>query len=119
MTAKKLLVITKHPPVAHLIARETLELVLLAASLDWSVSLLLCDEGVWQLAALQPDEKLYQPMANLMSALPHYDLAHLYVERESWLVRNLDSAVVTVPFELISCADIASMSATQDLVLTG
>lgn len=87
---KNYLFIFRKPPYNGASTQEMLDIVLTAAAFDNAVSILLVDDGVYQLKTNQHPELLaYKNTAAIFSALELYDVKAVYAEAESLQERNL------------------------------
>jgi tRNA 2-thiouridine synthesizing protein C len=117
---KKFLFVLRRPPGSGLRARETLDMILTAAAFDQSVSLLLLDDGVWQIKKNQmPEVAGLFPVAPLFEALDLYDVEAVWVERESLEERGLSEADLTIPVRLLARGEVAALAGARDVVIGG
>jgi len=97
-------------------AQETLDIILTAAAFDQAVSLLLLDDGVFQLKTHQNPTVGLKDIAAIFSALEIYDVTRIYVEAESILNRGLKPEDLCLPVELVNRKDVAKLMAGFDIV---
>jgi tRNA 2-thiouridine synthesizing protein C len=87
---KKFMFVNTKAPYGTVYALESLEVVLISAAFDQAVSLVFCDDGVFQIANNQNTEasgmKNFSPA---YKALGDYDINKIYVETESLEERGL------------------------------
>mgnify|MGYP003428703926 CR=1 FL=1 len=118
-TPKKFMFVNRKAPYGTVYALESLEVVLITAAFDQQVALVFVDDGVWQLKKGQQtkgiETKNFSPTYR---ALEDYDVEKLYVERESMAMRGLTEADLLVPVEVLSSAEMGSLMAEQDVVLS-
>ena len=94
---KPLLCISRHSPYGSAIAREALEAVLAAAAFEQSISLLLMDEGVWQLKdQQQPMAGIQKSIARNLSALEMFGVDTVYAHQPSADDRGLNTAALCI-----------------------
>ena len=116
---KKFMFVNRKAPYGTIYALESLEVVLIAATFDQDVSLVFIDDGVYELVKGQNTKgvgiKNFSPSYR---ALEGYDVEKLYVERESMESRGLSDKDLLVPVEVLSSAEMATLMAEQDVVLS-
>ena len=113
----KLLVITRHAPYGSSGAREALELALAGALFDQEVSLLLMDDGVFQLLPGQTPKAIDQKnLGAMLQSLPMYDIEKIYVSESALKARGLDISAAAVPVEVLDSQAIQALISSQDQV---
>jgi tRNA 2-thiouridine synthesizing protein C len=116
---KKFMFVNRTAPYGTVYALESLEVVLITAAFDQDVSLVFIDDGVWQLKKGQQtkgiETKNFSPTYR---ALEGYDVEKLYVERESLAARGLAEDDLIVDVNVLSSAELGSLMAEQDVVLS-
>jgi tRNA 2-thiouridine synthesizing protein C len=116
---KKFLFLNRKAPYGTVYALESLEVVLITATLDQDVSLAFIDDGVYQLAKGQDTAGTgIKNHSKTYRALEGYDVEKLYVERESLEARGLAESDLMVDVEVLSSAEMAALMAAQDVVLS-
>jgi tRNA 2-thiouridine synthesizing protein C len=117
--AKKFMFVNRTAPYGTVYALESLEVVLITAAFDQSVSLVFIDDGVWQLKKGQQtkgiETKNFSPTYR---ALEDYDVENLYVEREALRARGLTEDDLIVGVNVLSASELGSLMAEQDVVLS-
>jgi len=96
--------------------QETLDIILTTAAFDQAVSLLLLDDGVFQLKKNQNPPASLKDTAAIFSALEIYDVTRIYVEAESMLDRGLKPEDLCLPVELVNRKAITKLMAGFDIV---
>ena len=94
---KQLLYLCRRAPHGTIYAWETLQTILVGAAFDQLVSLVLIDDGVYQL--LPGSDTRATGMKNFMPiyrVLGDYDVQHLYVDQQSLTERGLSPANLCV-----------------------
>lgn len=92
MAATSLLITLNHAPHGSAWAREGLEVALVAASLDQSVTLLLAGDGVYVALRGQEAGPLGQKgTLRMLEGLEMYDIGPIQVDRSSLKARGLSS----------------------------
>jgi len=87
---KSFLFILRKPPHNGTQTQETLDVIFTAAAFDQAVSLLILDDGVFQLKTNQQAEIFgIKDTTALFKALEVYDVRNIYVETESLSERGL------------------------------
>lgn len=116
---KKFMFVNRKAPYGTIYALEGLEVVLISAAFDQDVSLAFVDDGVYQLAKGQQtksiDVKNFSPAYR---ALEGYDIEKLYVEREALEERGLAQSDLLVDVQVLPAAEMATLMATQDVVIS-
>ncbi len=118
-TIKKFMYINRKAPYGTVYALEALEVVLIAAAFDQDVSMVFCDDGVYQIVKGQHtkfiDVKNFSPTYR---ALEGYDVEKLYVSKESMDERGLAEDDLLVDVEIVDNAKMADLMEDQDVVLS-
>jgi tRNA 2-thiouridine synthesizing protein C len=118
-TSKKFMFVNRTAPYGTVYALESLEVVLITAAFDQSVSLVFIDDGVWQLKKGQQtkgiETKNFSPTYR---ALEDYDVEKLYVEREALDARGLTEDDLIVGVNVLSAGELGTLMAEQDVVLS-
>ncbi len=118
-TVKKFMFVNRKAPYGSVYALESLEVVLITAAFDQDVSLAFLDDGVYQLVKGQDTKAVgMKNFSPTYRALEGYDIEKLYVERESLEARGLTEEQLLVDVQVLSQADMASLMAEQDVVLS-
>ncbi|MDX2507626.1 MAG: sulfurtransferase complex subunit TusC [Gammaproteobacteria bacterium] len=130
---KKFMFVNTKAPYGTVYALESLEVVLISAAFDQDVSLVFCDDGVFQIANNQNTEgsgmKNFSPA---YKALGDYDINKLFVEKESLEERGLtldnlmdltyededDDWAEKPSIKLVSRAELADLMDEQDVVIS-
>lgn len=100
--------------------QETLDIVLTMAAFDQSVSLLLLDDGVFQIKKGQQPESLgIKDIASIYKALEIYDVKSIYAEVESLQERGLKPGDLCLPVQECYRKDTASLMRRFDIVYCG
>jgi tRNA 2-thiouridine synthesizing protein C len=116
---KKFMFVNRKAPYGTIYALESLEVVLIAATFDQDVSLVFVDDGVYELVKGQDTKGTgIKNHSKTYRALDGYDVEKLYVERESLAARGLTEDDLLVDVEVLGSAEMASLMAEQDVVLS-
>ncbi len=87
---KNTLIINRTPPHGSIYAQESLDVALMGAAFDQSISLAFIDDGVYQLLRDQAPKSIGRKhFAAAFRALDDYGIQHLYVEADSLQKRGL------------------------------
>ena len=87
---KKFMFVNRKAPYGTIYALESLEVVLITATLDQDVSLVFMDDGVYELVKGQQTKDIgIKNFSPSYRALEGYDVEKLYVERESLQARGI------------------------------
>lgn len=106
---KQYLFVLRRSPHCGVLAQETLDIILTAAAFDQAVSLLLLDDGVFQLKAHQsPEAYGLKDTAAIFDALALYDVTALYTEAETLAERGLRAEDLFLPVQVLQRRDIAA-----------
>jgi tRNA 2-thiouridine synthesizing protein C len=116
---KKFMFVNRRAPYGTGYALESLEVVLITATLDQDVSLVFLDDGVYELVKGQSTKGIgVKNFSPSYRALEGYDVEKLYVERASLEARGLTESDLLVPVEVLDSAQMAALMAEQDVVLS-
>ncbi len=116
---KKFMFVNRKAPYGTIYALESLEVVLITATLDQDVSLAFVDDGVYELVKGQNTKAIgIKNFSPSYRALDGYDVEKLYVERESMQARGLEETDLLVPVEVLTSAEMGALMAEQDVVLS-
>ena len=116
---KKFMFVNRKAPYGTIYALESLEVVLITATLDQDVSLVFIDDGVYELVKGQQTKgigtKNFSPSYR---ALEGYDVEKLYVDAESMRQRGLTEKDLLVPVEVLETAAMGQLMRQQDVILS-
>ena len=130
---KKFMYVNRKAPYGTIYALESLEVVLIGAAFEQSVTLAFLDDGVFQLAKGQDTKALgMKNFSPVYRALGDYGVTKLYVEKESLDERGLkqeDLMPITYEDEndgfaekpsinIVSRVDLARLMSEQDVLLS-
>ena len=116
---KKFMFVNRKSPYGTVYALESLEVVLITAAFDQDVSLVFCDDGVFQIKKGQKTDAIgMKNFSPTYRALEGYDVEKLYVDKESMDERGLTQDDLLVDVEIISRAKLADLMDEQDVVLS-
>lgn len=97
-----------------------LDIILTTAAFDQHVSLLLLDDGVFQLKNNQhPEISGLKDTAAIFKALEIYDVTDIYAELESLQERGLKPGNLSLPVQEIYRKDVAELMQRFDVVFPG
>jgi tRNA 2-thiouridine synthesizing protein C len=117
---KKYLFVLRKPPHSGAQVQEMLDIILTTAAFDQPVSLLLLDDGVFQLKKDQKPECVgIKDTAVIFNALEIYDVKQLFIEVESLQERGLKPGDLCLPVREIYRKEIASLMKRFDIVVAG
>lgn len=118
-TIKKFMYVNRKAPYGTVYALEALEVVLIAAAFDQDVSMVFCDDGVYQIAKGQHTKFIgVKNFSPTYRALEGYDVEKLYVSKESMTERGLTEDDLLVDVELVDHARMADLMEDQDVILS-
>ena len=130
---KKFMYMNRKAHYGTIYAWESLEVVLIAAAFDQDISLVLADDGVYQLMKGQSTEEVgMKNFSPTYSALGDYDIKKIYIEQESLEERGLsledlqdlkyededDDWAEKDSIVLVSRAELAKVIDEQDVVFS-
>ncbi len=130
---KKFMFVNTKAPYGTVYALESLEVVLISAAFDQDVSLVFCDDGVFQITDNQNTEASgMKNFSKAYKALGDYDINKLYVEKESLEERGLtldnimdltyededDDWAEKPSIKLVTRAELADLMDEQDVVIS-
>lgn len=116
---KSMLVISQHPPLAGLTAREALDMVLAGAAFEIPLAMLFIGDGVFQLQAHQQPKLLGQKdLAANLQALEMFGVETLYVDQQSLSDRGLCLDDLIVSCQLLPSAKLSQTIAQFDQVMS-
>lgn len=117
---KKYLFILRRPPGSGSYVQEQLDIILTTAAFDQSVSLLLLDDGVFQMKTGQdPESAGMKDTSAIYKALEIYDVHDIYTEIESLQERGLKPGDLLLPVKEVYRKDIAGLIKRHDIVVAG
>jgi tRNA 2-thiouridine synthesizing protein C len=120
MGGKRFLFILGRPPDCGGAGRETLDQAMTAAAFDQPVTVLVLDDGVYQmLRAPRPEAAGAMVTSPLFEALRLYDVEAVYVERESLAERGLQAGDLVIPVALVGRAEVAGLLEVADVAVGG
>ncbi|MFZ2449023.1 MAG: sulfurtransferase complex subunit TusC [Methylovulum miyakonense] len=100
--------------------QEMLDIILTTAAFDQPVSLLLLDDGVFQLKSnQQPEHSGYKNTAAIFNALEMYDVTAIYTEAESLAERGLVAGDLFLPVEVLARREVAGFMRGFEVVFSG
>jgi tRNA 2-thiouridine synthesizing protein C len=107
---KQFLFVLRKPPHSGAFVQEMLDIILTTAAFDQPASVLLLDDGVFQLKnGQQPAGFAMKDTASIYHALEIYDVKHIYAELESLEERGLKPADLCLPVQPVYRKDIANL----------
>ena len=116
--SQSLCVISTRAPYARQSAREALDVVMVAASFEIPVSLLLMGNGIYQLLQKQQPELLPRKnLSSMMQAFPLYDIETIYVDEQSLREKGISEDQLQSPFTLVAPDDLPAFIAGHQQVL--
>lgn len=117
---KKYLFVLRKPAHSGALVQEMLDIILTTAAFDQEVSILLLDDGVFQLKTGQHPEQLgMKDTAAIFNALEIYDIKHIYAEAESLQERGLKPNDLCLPVQEFYRKEIAGLMKQHDIVFAG
>jgi tRNA 2-thiouridine synthesizing protein C len=116
---KKFMFVNRKAPYGTVYALESLEVVLITATLDQDTSLVFLDDGVYELVKGQDTKAIgVKNFSPSYRALEGYDVEKLYVERESLEARGLAEGDLIVDVTVLGGAELGALMDEQDVVVS-
>ncbi len=116
---KKFMFVNRKAPHGTIYALEGLEVVLVSAAFDQDVSMVFVDDGVYELIKGMNTKGIeVKDFSKTYRALDGYDIEKLYVEQSSMDARGLTEADLIVDVTVLDSAEMASLMAEQDVVIS-
>jgi len=117
---KSCLFVLRKPSHSGAYVQEMLDIILTTAAFDQQVSILLLDDGVFQLKTGQhPESAGLKDTAAIFNALEIYDVTDIYTEVESLHERGLKPGDLCLPVQEFYRKDIAGLMKQFDIVFAG
>ncbi|MEY3289607.1 MAG: hypothetical protein RLZZ419_1849 [Pseudomonadota bacterium] len=117
---KNYLFVLRKPAHSGAYVQEMLDIILITAAFDQKVSILLLDDGVFQLKNGQYPEKMgMKDTSAIFKALEIYDVNDIYSEVESLQERGLTSSDLCLPVQAFHRKDIAGLMKRFDIIFPG
>jgi len=117
---KSYLFVLRKPPHGGVYVQEMLDIILTTAAFDQKVSILLLDDGVFQLKNGQHPENVgMKDTAAIFNALEIYDVTAIYTEVESLRERGLNSDDLCLSVQLHYRNEIVGLMKRFDVVFAG
>ncbi len=117
---KSYLFVLRKPAHSGAYVQEMLDIILTTAAFDQKVSILLLDDGVFQLKNGQNIESVgMKDTAAIFKALEIYDVTDIYTEIESLHERGLKPDDLCLPVQVFYRKDIAGLIKQFDVVFSG
>jgi len=117
---KSYLFVLRKPAHSGAYAQEMLDIILTTAAFDQKVSILLLDDGVFQLKNGQHPENVgMKDTAAIFKALKIYDVNDIHTEVESLQERGLKPGDLCLPVQEFYRKDIAGLMKQFDVVFAG
>jgi tRNA 2-thiouridine synthesizing protein C len=114
------LFVLRKPAHSGAYVQEMLDIILTTAAFDQQVSILLLDDGVFQLKKGQHPEKVgMKDTVAIFNALEIYDVNDIYTEVESLQERGLNPGDLCLPVQALFRKDIAGLMKRFDVVFSG
>jgi tRNA 2-thiouridine synthesizing protein C len=117
---KSYLFVLRKPAHSGAYVQEMLDTILTTAAFDQKVSILLLDDGVFQLKNGQHPENFgMKDTAAIFNALEIYDVNDIYTEEESLQERGLKICDLCLPVQALYRKDIAGLMKQFDVIFAG
>lgn len=105
-----LLFIFRHRPYTQNRTQSAIDTILAAAALGQKSAIMFIDEGIWMLAQQQNTDIIgTRNISRLLSATPLYDIAPIYIEKESFELISPNITLLDLPYEFIKQEEIPAI----------
>jgi tRNA 2-thiouridine synthesizing protein C len=116
---RKFMYVNRRAPYGTIYALESLEVVLIAAAFEQDVTLVVMDDGVYQIKKGQNTEAIgVKNFSPTYRALEGYDVEKLYVEKESLESRGMTADDLVVPVQVLDKDQLAALMEEQEVILS-
>ena len=114
---KKYLFVLRRAAHSGTYVQETLDVILTTAAFDQRVSILLLDDGVFQLKENQQliNSKSKDTCA-IFNALALYDVNDIYIEEESLSERGINTKNLTLAVEIVKRTEVENLYQNFDII---
>jgi tRNA 2-thiouridine synthesizing protein C len=117
---KKYLFVLRKPAHSGAYLQEMLDIILITAAFDQSVSILWLDDAVFQLKNnQQPGVLSMKDTAAMLQSLSIYDVTELYTETESLQERGVTLNALSLPVQALHRQEIGEFMQGFDVVFAG
>ena len=117
---KRYLFVLRKPAHSGAYLQEMLDIILITAAFDQSVSILWLDDAVFHLKNnQQPDVLSMKDTAAMLQSLSIYDVTELYTETESLQERGLMTDGLCLPVQTLPRQEIGEFMQGFDIVFAG
>lgn len=116
--AKKMAVVITRPPYQSLAGKEALDLALVAATFEQSVSLFFMGDGIWQLVKGQQPEVINQKNNSAsFGALELYGIEQVYTDASAMKSNNLTVQDFVLATKVTALNELGSLIASHDIII--
>jgi len=113
---KHIIFFANNGPFVQPYVRENLDLLLMLASFDVSVTIIFIEAGVLQLLDTTPEQIKARAFSSVLKSLPHYEITKLYALDSDLNKYNIDKEQSIVPVEIIDANDLKQLCQTADYI---
>ena len=118
-TARTLLVVFRHTPYSGSLCKAGHDLALAAAAFEQAISVLLMDDGVWQLLRGQDGTSIdAKTSSRSLAAFPLYGIETFFVDAQSLLERDLSKEQLEGNTQLLEPGQLADFMDSFDQVIS-
>ncbi len=116
---KSVLIVIRSAPYGSQTAKETLDIILTAAAFEQPLSLLFCDDGVFQLLPEQQSSLIHaKSLGATLPVLPMYDVNQIYADRSALQRRGMEDAELLLPVSTLNADEMAELAANHDAIIS-
>jgi len=113
----RFLYVFKTGPYQGAAGQEGLDAVLAGSALDIEISVLFCDDAVFQLKRGQAENDDVKNYTKGFAALPDFGIESVYVELSSLLARGLEESDLTISVQTLELEPMRALIANHDQVM--
>jgi tRNA 2-thiouridine synthesizing protein C len=116
---RRILFLLRHSPYDGHLSQAATDLLLLSTTFGQTISVLYMDEGVWHLVPNQVGHAIdRKDFYRLTQGLNHYEIAAIYADQASLLMRKLTLKDPSLPIQLLDSPQIHDLFQQQDFILS-
>jgi len=115
---KKILFIQREAPYISIRPQEGLEMLMLASSFNFQITLLFLADGIWQLVKDQDGKQVGRKnLGAMLQSLPLFDIHAIFAEESGLNKRNLTESDLGLSVTPVASGDISALMRSADLII--
>lgn len=115
---RSLLLICRQAPIGSGDALAAVDVAMSFAAFEQAVSLLFCDDGVWQLLSEQQETEHQQKrLPNMMQSFALYGLEDIYAEQSALIQRQISPQECSISYAAVDSQQISALIHRHDSVM--